>query len=101
MDCVVKDAEEIYCQLSYKHLRIHVCGPIYRYFRYILYTYILLQNSMLIFINTTLYNCSCDGCIFILRRVFIVLCLSFDRCVILCDVCYCCAVSHCSTTATM
>jgi uncharacterized membrane protein len=34
---------------------------------------------MLIFINTTLYNCSRDCCIFILCRVFIV-------CVVLCNV---------------
>jgi hypothetical protein len=34
---------------------------------------------MIIFINITLYNCSCDCCIFILCRVFIV-------CVVLCTV---------------
>jgi hypothetical protein len=34
---------------------------------------------MIIFINTTLYNCSYDCCIFILCRVFIV-------CVVLCTV---------------
>jgi hypothetical protein len=34
---------------------------------------------MFIFINTTLYNCSCDCCIFILCRVF-------NVCVVLCSV---------------
>jgi hypothetical protein len=29
-----------------------------------------------------------------------VCCVSFDRCVILCDVCYLCVVSYCSATAT-
>jgi hypothetical protein len=38
-----------------------------------------LIYSMLVFINTTLYNCSCDCCIFILCRVFIM-------CVVLCNV---------------
>jgi hypothetical protein len=62
---------------------------------------LLFSYSMIIFINTTLYNCSCDCCIFILCRVFIV-------CVVLCTVfrlivvlfCVMCVVSYCSTTAT-
>jgi hypothetical protein len=40
---------------------------------------LLFSYSMIICINTTLYNCSCDCCIFILCRVFIV-------CVVLCTV---------------
>jgi hypothetical protein len=35
---------------------------------------------MIIFINTTLYNCSCDCCIFILGSVY------FIVCVVLCTV---------------
>jgi hypothetical protein len=40
---------------------------------------LLFSYSMIIFINATLYNFSCDFCIFILCRVFIV-------CVVLCTV---------------
>jgi hypothetical protein len=48
-----------------------------------MYQIFSLVYSMLIFINTALYNCtsSCDFCIFILCRVFIV-CV----CVVLCAV---------------
>jgi hypothetical protein len=64
---------------------------------------------MLIFINTTLYNCSFDYCI--LDQVVFILCPVFIVCVILCavfrlivmlfcDVCCLCVVSYCSTTAT-
>jgi hypothetical protein len=56
---------------------------------------------MLIFININLYNCSCDYCIFILCRVFIVcvvLRAAFRSIVVL--FCVMCVVSYCSTTAT-
>jgi hypothetical protein len=72
--------------------------------QYVFHDCLRLVYSMLIFINTTLYNCSCECCIFILCRVFIVcvvLCtVSLDRYVILGDVCCLGAVSYCSTTAT-
>jgi hypothetical protein len=47
--------------------------------QYIFYDCYCLVYIMLIFVNTTLYNCSRDCCIFILCRVFIV-------CVVLCNV---------------
>jgi hypothetical protein len=45
-------------------------------------------------------RCSCNCYIFILCRVLIVYSVSFDCCVILCDVCCLCVVSYCSTTVT-
>jgi hypothetical protein len=55
-----------------------------------------LVYSMLIFINTTLYNCSCDCCIFILCRVFVVcvaLCAVFRLIVVLfCVMCVICVL---------
>jgi hypothetical protein len=51
---------------------------------------------MLIFVNTTLYNCICDCCVFIVCRVFIVcvvLCAVFRLIVVLlCVICIACVL---------
>jgi hypothetical protein len=63
------------------------------------YCYCLVY-SMLIFINTNFYNCSCDYLYSFCVVCSFVCCVSLDCGVILCDVCYLFVVSYCITTAT-
>jgi hypothetical protein len=56
--------------------------------QYVFHDCYCLVYSVLIFIDTTLYNCICDCCIFILCRVFIV-------CVVLCAVFHLIIVLYC------